>query len=100
MPKKRRKQQPSLVRVIVSYDGELPTLIGHPYETWKLAAPATFADLFMNLEAKYPALTASYPPGTLGIALNGRPVDKPFQPLVDGDVVGFVAPMTRPTLPA
>jgi hypothetical protein len=81
------------IHVTVSFDGELVALIGAPYQDWEIPAGLPFVELFANIAEQFPVLTATYPPGSVGIVINGTPVTDPLQLLADGDVVGFVAPV-------
>lgn len=91
--KPNRQRRSATIHVTVSYDGELPALIGGAYQDWEMESPATFVELFANIVQRFPVLTHSYPPGAIGILINGQPVIDPAHPLADGDIVGFVAPM-------
>lgn len=94
MTKKRRKRaQKTTIHIAVSYDGELPALIGDVYQDWEMDASAPFIELFANIVRRFPVLIDNYQPGSLGIVLNGQPLNDPTQLLKNGDIVGLVAPV-------
>jgi len=80
---------PTPINIEVRYDETLQKMTGTASEPVTMSEGATFAYLMQNIFMAHPDIPEKYPPGTLGMDINGHP-PRPHSPLFDGDVVSFV----------
>jgi len=79
---------PKAIRVEVFYDAKLQEITGVASEPVTMNEGATFGYLLKNIFMAHPEMMETYPPGTLGIAINGYS-PKTYSPMLDGDRVLF-----------
>lgn len=79
---------PRGIKVIVRYDSELQNITGSGAQQMIISEGAPFLYLLMNVFSAYPEIEEKYPPGTLGITINGIP-PRDHAVLLDGDTIDF-----------
>ena len=70
----------------ICYDARLQKITGTADTVAVVNAGATFAYLLMNIFMEHPKIEMYYPPGTLGMTINGIP-PKLDSPLAEGDTL-------------
>ena len=79
---------PAPISVTVRYDAILQEITGTPSESVVMSSGSTFVNLLMNVFMARPGIQEKYPPGTLGLMVNGAP-PRPYHLLSDGDIIDF-----------
>jgi hypothetical protein len=85
---------PKAISVTMSYQGELQLLLNKESESILAAEGMPFLFLLKMWFDSYPQVAAQYPPGTLGLSLNGNPPTD-FDSLGEGDVVTIAVAKKR-----
>lgn len=78
------------VNITVYYDKELQKITGTEKEPVVISSSAIFVYLLQVLFTSYPEIEKKYPPGTIGLLLNGRPPSE-FDTFKNGDEVRLAA---------
>lgn len=78
------------IEVTVTYDKRLSAIIGKDYEKMEMEKGDSFLSLLYYTFTLYPEVERRYPPGRLGMTLNGNPPGE-FDTLNDGDEISFMA---------
>jgi hypothetical protein len=78
------------LRVEIFYDAKLQEITGVASEPMLISEGATFSYLLQNVFMAHPKIIETYPPGAIGIVVNGYP-PKTYSPIFDGDKVEFTA---------
>jgi len=79
---------PKVVKIEVFYDAKLQEITEVKSEPVIMSEGSTFMYLLQNVFMAHPEIGRIYPPGALGLAVNGYP-PKTYSPLFDGDKVFF-----------
>ena len=79
---------PPPITLTIRFDRELQKITGKEERPVIMNEGAIFSFLLMSVFSEYPKIESKYPPGTLGLTINGEP-PKLYSPLFDGDVVSF-----------
>lgn len=79
---------PRAIKVNVRYDSELQKITGLSGHPVMISEGAPFLYLLMNIFSAYPEIEEKYPPGTLGMTINGIP-PRDHAVLLDGDTIDF-----------
>lgn len=79
---------PRAINVNVRYDSELQKITGNGTQQMMISEGASFLYLLMNVFSAYPEIEEKYPPGTLGMTINGIP-PRDHAVLLDGDTIDF-----------
>lgn len=77
------------VNITVYYDKELQKITGSEKEPVVISSSAIFVYLLHILFTSYPDIERKYPPGTIGLLLNGRRPSE-FDTFENGDEVRLV----------
>ena len=77
-------QQP--IHLKICYDLSLQKITGKALVDTVISNGSTFSYLLMNIFMEHPEIEIYYPPGTLGMTINGIP-PKLDSPLSEGDMV-------------
>ena len=98
MKKKNNKQDTPVnpdsrdaISVVITYDKAIQGITGISEEIVSLAPGASFAFLLNRVFIKHPRIMDAYPPGVLGMTLNGRPPE-PLDRLGNRDRVHLLIP--------
>lgn len=76
------------INIIVKYDKELEEITGTKESTVMMSGGATLMYLLQNIFMAHSEIEEKYPPGTIGISINGIPPTTNAL-LMDGDIVTF-----------
>lgn len=79
---------PKSIKITVCYDPVLEAITGKGKEEMMANKGASFQFLLYCIFTSYPKITERYPPGKLGMLLNGRPPEL-FDILKDSDELVF-----------
>ncbi len=77
---------PKALNIEVYYDEKLQEITGVAFEPVVISEGAVFMYLLHNIFMAHPGIAEAYPPGALGLAINGVP-PRGHSPLFDGDKV-------------
>ncbi|HSW98084.1 MAG TPA: hypothetical protein VLF89_09735 [Candidatus Saccharimonadales bacterium] len=77
---------PTSIQVTAFYDKAIQKITGTKSDPIIVSKGMTFLMLLFNIFASYPEIEKKYPPGKLGLLLNGKPPTD-FDILQDGDKV-------------
>ncbi len=77
---------PKAMNIEVHYDKKLQEITGVAFEPVVISEGAVFMYLLHNIFMAHPGIAETYPPGALGLAVNGIP-PREYSPLRDGDKV-------------
>jgi hypothetical protein len=80
---------PTPITVTAFYDKPLQKITGTKSDPIIVNTGMPFIILLSNIFASYPEIEKQYPPGTLGLLLNGKPPTD-FDVLQDGDKVFLI----------
>lgn len=79
---------PRPIKVTNHYDQKLQLLTGKMFEEVVVSEGIIFLYYLNFIFSSYPKMQSKYPPGSLGILVNGKPPNE-FDVLKEGDIVKF-----------
>lgn len=83
-----KKNIPDSIQITYVYDKKIQKITGTKEETAIISKNMPFVMLLFTLFQSYPEIEQKYPPGKLGMTVNGKPPQE-YDPMQDGDIVSL-----------